>query len=68
MITSPNLSPESAAAYLSVSVSYLNKLRVVGGGPIYSKMGARRVVYRVADLDSWLAASRRRSTSEAIPA
>ena len=68
MMTSPNVSPESAAAYLSVSVSYLNKLRVVGGGPVYSKIGARRVVYRVADLDAWLAATRRKSTSEAISA
>jgi hypothetical protein len=67
-VSSPNVSTEGAAAYLNVSVSYLNKLRVIGGGPVYSKVGSRRVVYRVDDLDRWLAASRRRSTSEAIPA
>lgn len=53
-----------AAAYCGSSASTFEKLRLTGGGPVYSKIG-RRVVYRVDDLDAWLAANRRRSTSEA---
>ena len=64
----PNLSVSGAAEYVGVSVSYLNKLRSTGGGPIFLKIGARRVAYRMADLDVWLAASRRTSTSEIVAA
>jgi predicted DNA-binding transcriptional regulator AlpA len=52
-----------AAAYCGSSASTFEKLRLNGGGPIYSKIG-RRVVYRIEDLDAWLAANRRRSTSD----
>ena len=52
-----------AAAYCGSSASTFEKLRLTGGGPVYSKIG-RRVVYRVEDLDAWLNASKRRSTSE----
>ena len=52
-----------AAAYCGSSASTFEKLRLTGGGPIYSKIG-RRVVYRIEDLDNWLAANRRRSTSD----
>jgi predicted DNA-binding transcriptional regulator AlpA len=43
---------KEAAAYLGVSSSWLDKLRCVGGGPKYLKLG-RRVLYRDADLDEW---------------
>ena len=52
-----------AATYCGSSASTFEKLRLTGGGPIYSKIG-RRVVYRIEDLDSWLDANRRRSTSD----
>lgn len=52
-----------AAAYCGSSASTFEKLRLTGGGPVYAKLG-RRVVYRVEDLDAWLAANRRRSTSD----
>jgi hypothetical protein len=52
-----------AALYLAVGISTLNKLRVWGGGPAYSKLGAT-VVYDVADLDAWAAARKVRSTSQ----
>jgi len=52
-----------AAAYCGSSASTFEKLRLTGGGPVYSKIG-RRVVYRVEDLDSWLTQNRRRSTSD----
>ena len=53
----------AAATYCGSSASTFEKLRLTGGGPVYHKIG-RRVVYRVADLDAWLAANRRRSTSD----
>ena len=52
-----------AAAYCGSSASTLEKYRVFGCGPVFVKIG-RRVAYRVEDLDSWIAANRRRSTSE----
>ena len=57
------LNVSEASRHVGLSVSTLNKLRVLGGGPIYLKLG-RRVAYDVADLDAWLASKRRRSTSD----
>ncbi|MBF0562722.1 MAG: helix-turn-helix domain-containing protein [Alphaproteobacteria bacterium] len=54
-----------AAAYCGLSKSSLEKLRLTGGGPAYSKAGARIVVYSVEDLDAWIGSQRRFSTSEA---
>jgi predicted DNA-binding transcriptional regulator AlpA len=52
-----------AATFLSVSVSYLNALRCRGGGPVFVRMG-RAVAYHPDDLEAWLAARRRASTSD----
>jgi hypothetical protein len=52
-----------AAAYLSVSPSFLEKARVAGDGPRYAKHG-RLVVYTLTDLDAWSDARRRKSTSQ----
>jgi predicted DNA-binding transcriptional regulator AlpA len=46
------------------SVSTLEKDRLYGGGPPYTKMG-RLVRYRPCDVREWLAARVRKSTSEA---
>ncbi len=54
----------AAAEYLCLSVSTLAKMRLRGDGPVYSKVGPRVVVYDVADLEAYLAARRRHSTSE----
>jgi predicted DNA-binding transcriptional regulator AlpA len=58
------LSAPEAARYLGLSPSTLSKRRVFGGGPKYLKLG-RRVVYDTRDLDAWLDAHRRASTSDA---
>lgn len=58
------LDTDAAANYVGMSKSSLNKWRITGGGPSYIKLG-RRVVYDVIDLDAWLRANRRRSTSVA---
>ena len=52
-----------AARYCGLSTAYLAKMRSIGGGPAYLKLG-RRVVYSTDDLDDWLAARRRTSTSD----
>lgn len=52
-----------AASHLGLSVSYLNKLRVLGGSPRYIKVG-RAVLYDPTDLESWLSDRRRVSTSD----
>jgi predicted DNA-binding transcriptional regulator AlpA len=53
-----------AAAYVGLSSSTLEKLRLTGNGPAYQKAGPKIVVYRVEDLDAWLSARRRISTSD----
>jgi predicted DNA-binding transcriptional regulator AlpA len=57
------LSAPEAAEYIGLSQSTLAKRRVFGGGPKYLKLG-RRVVYDTRDLDAWLNAHRRLSTSD----
>lgn len=51
-----------AASYLGVSVTFLNRSRLVGDGPVHIKAG-RKVIYDRADLDAWLSSRRRSSTS-----
>lgn len=53
-----------AADYLGLSKSTIDKLRVRGTGPAYSTIGRRIVLYAVSDLDAWVAARRRTSTSD----
>ena len=54
---------EVAASYLGLAVSTLEKARVYGNSPPFSKAG-RAVRYRLSDLDSWMAARVINSTSE----
>ena len=56
------LRPKAAAKALGVSASYLNQLRVRGGGPPYAKIGKRIVVYDEADLREWADARLRQCT------
>jgi predicted DNA-binding transcriptional regulator AlpA len=58
------LTSAAAAEYVSLSVSMLAKMRCLGGGPAYIKLG-RAVRYARVDLDFWLAARRVRNTSDA---
>jgi predicted DNA-binding transcriptional regulator AlpA len=61
---SRKLNVTEAAEYIGLSASTLSKRRVFGGGPKYLKLG-RRVVYDTRELDAWLDAHRRASTSDA---
>ena len=49
------LTPKEATAYLRVSQSYLDKLRVYGGGPKFVRPGKRKIIYRKPHLDEWTA-------------
>lgn len=53
-----------AAAYLGISGRTLEDLRLRGGGPAYSTPRRGIVVYAIDDLDAWIDAGRRRSTSD----
>jgi len=39
-------------------------MRLTGDGPPFVKVGPRAIAYRKADLDAWIAARVRRSTSD----
>ncbi len=54
----------AAATFTGLAVATLAKLRCIGGGPQYLKLG-RKVVYRRSDLASWLDARRVANTTEA---
>ena len=57
------MTPREAAAYLSLSVGRLAKLRLTGESPRFAKIGAS-VRYRRSDLDAWLQSRIRKSTSD----
>lgn len=57
------LTNDEAAQYLRLSPRTLEKQRVIGGGPTFRKFG-RRVMYAVADLDSWADARSYEATSD----
>ncbi len=52
----------AAAQLVGLSQPHLSKLRCLGGGPEYIKLG-RRVVYQRGALEVWLAAHTRARTS-----
>ncbi|KHJ53855.1 transcriptional regulator [Aureimonas altamirensis] len=54
-----------AARLLDLSPRTLEKHRCEGTGPVYRKLGGR-VVYTVADIQAWIEASARLSTSEPL--
>lgn len=56
-------SVEETAAKTGMSVSTLNKWRVAGYGPKFIKLG-RRVLYRDEDIEAFITAGERSSTSQ----
>ena len=61
------LSVEEAAEYTGLSKSYLDKLRVRGGGCPHSKIGTR-ILYGQSDIDAWIRSRRRATTAEPVAA
>lgn len=62
--SSEYLTAQQAAEFLKISASTLAKLRCYGGGPAFTRLGLRRVVYQRKHLDEWAAGGVRRHTSE----
>ena len=60
------LDTRQAAELLTLSARTLEKMRLEGRGPDFRKLG-RRVVYHLADLESWAESGRRTSTSDTGP-
>ena len=58
------MSERSLADYLNVSVKFLQKLRMEGGGPKYIHLSKRLVRYRRGDVTSWIENNARWCTSE----
>ena len=58
------LTQAETAELLRLSERTLEKWRVVGGGPVFCKLG-KRVLYRRDDLEKWIASHSVHSTSEA---
>ena len=63
MNTSTYLNQAEAADYLRLSPRTLERHRVNGTGPRFTKAG-RRVIYRVDELDAWAASRTFASTAE----
>jgi predicted DNA-binding transcriptional regulator AlpA len=57
------LTTQQAAIYCGLSRRTFEGHRLTGRGPKFLKLG-RSVRYAVEDLEAWIAASRRRSTSD----
>jgi hypothetical protein len=50
----PLLAQGDAARCLRLSQRTLERLRVSGGGPKFVRAGARRILYRLEDIQTWL--------------
>jgi hypothetical protein len=59
----PPLDTDAAAIYTSTKSNYLEKLRCNGDGPVFIKRNGL-VRYDPDDLDAWLEAGKKRSTSD----
>ena len=58
-----HLNVRAAALYIGVSKSFLDQLRIRGGGPPYIKIG-QKVLYDVRDLDRWIEERKFKSTAD----
>jgi predicted DNA-binding transcriptional regulator AlpA len=56
-----------AAQYLGLTASTLEKMRLSGSGPRFVRIGTRAVGYTIDDLDTFIEAGRRASTSDSGP-
>ena len=69
MSTNPNglptryLRTPEAARFVGLSIRTLEKHRIYGTGPRYSKLGGR-VVYRLDDIQAWVESGAKSSTSD----
>lgn len=57
-MSTTKMNTKEAATYIRKSVSWLNKSRLNGSGPVYIK-AIGSVIYLTSDLDAWLNSLRR---------
>jgi hypothetical protein len=60
-----NMRPKKAAKYLGLSQAFLDQARCNGTGPRFVRVSRTCILYRKADLDSFLASRLFTSTAEA---
>jgi hypothetical protein len=60
-----NMRPKKAAEYLGLSQAFLDQARCSGTGPKFVRVSRTCILYRKADLDSFLASRLFMSTAEA---
>jgi predicted DNA-binding transcriptional regulator AlpA len=60
------ISEAEAAARLSLSRRTLQEYRLRGDGPVFVRLGERRIGYSVSDLDAWVNSRRAASTSAPV--
>jgi predicted DNA-binding transcriptional regulator AlpA len=58
------LNTQEAADYLGLAKNTLEKARVHGDGPYFTKFSSRAVRYAIEDLDAWIAKHRAASSAE----
>ena len=59
------LTQQRLSDLIDVSERTLERWRVEGSGPVFCRAG-RKILYRPDDVDAWLIASRRKSTSDKV--
>jgi excisionase family DNA binding protein len=59
----PLMTVKETAAYLRVSKSFLDKARLYGEGPPFTRLG-RKILYRHSAVEAWLVKRQFASTSE----
>lgn len=55
------MTTKELAAYARVSESFLKKKRMEGTGPAFLKLGTKKVVYRLTDVDAYFAAAKKQN-------
>jgi hypothetical protein len=60
------LRTRDAAPRVGLTPATLEKLRVIGGGPPFYRVGPKRILYDPSDLDSWVRSKKFASTSQRI--
>ncbi len=58
------MTPIQASEYLTLSISTLARMRIAGNGPTFIRLSPQKIGYRQTDLDKFLEARVRTSTSQ----
>jgi hypothetical protein len=68
-LESPYLTPAEAAEWLRMAETYLAKLRERERGPVYYQPGGKgtKVLYKVADLETWVESGKAEKDADEIP-